>query len=89
MCISDSVKIDRSFVVDLPASENQRAVIEAIVAVSRAMHMATTAEGIERQEQADLLQRLGCQEGQGFFFARPMPLAELSHLLGHGELPKR
>lgn len=76
------IKVDRSFIVDLPASGSQRAVVEAIVTLSRAMHMSITVEGIERPEQADLLQRLGCQEGQGFFFARPLPLTELSSLLG-------
>jgi diguanylate cyclase (GGDEF)-like protein/PAS domain S-box-containing protein len=77
----DRIKIDRSFIVDLPASDSQRVVVEAIVALSRAMHMAITVEGIERSEQADLLLQLGCQEGQGFLFARPMPFSELSRLL--------
>ena len=80
------VKIDRSFIVDLPASENQRAVVEAIVTLSTAMHMSITVEGIERVEQADMLQQLGCQEGQGYFFARPLPLAELLQLVQQGEL---
>ncbi len=78
------IKIDRSFIVDLPASEGQQAVVEAIVTLSRAMHMSITVEGIERQEQADLLQKLGCQEGQGYFFARPLPLPDLSKLLEQG-----
>lgn len=73
----DRIKIDRSFIVDLPHSANQRAVIEAVVALSRAMHMSTTVEGIERQEQAELLQQLGCTEGQGFYFAPPLTLADL------------
>jgi EAL domain-containing protein (putative c-di-GMP-specific phosphodiesterase class I) len=71
------IKIDRSFIVDLPQSESQRAVVEAIVTLSRAMHMSITVEGIERAEQADLLQRLGCQEGQGFYFAHPLPYSDL------------
>ena len=75
------IKIDRSFIVDLPLSESQRAVVEAIVTLSRAMHMSITVEGIERAEQADLLQHLGCQEGQGFFFARPLPYLDLLSLL--------
>jgi diguanylate cyclase (GGDEF)-like protein/PAS domain S-box-containing protein len=73
----DRIKIDRSFIVDLLANPNQRAVVEAIVALSRAMHMSTTVEGIESQEQADLLQTLGCAEGQGYLFARPLSLPEL------------
>jgi len=77
------IKIDRSFIIDLPASESQRAVVEAIVALSRAMHMSITVEGIERPEQADLLQSMGCDEGQGFLFARPLPLEALAHLIKH------
>jgi EAL domain-containing protein (putative c-di-GMP-specific phosphodiesterase class I) len=76
------IKIDRSFIVDLPASENQRAVVEAIVALSRAMHMAITVEGIERREQAEMLRAMGCGEGQGFLFARPLPLDEFANLIG-------
>jgi EAL domain-containing protein (putative c-di-GMP-specific phosphodiesterase class I) len=48
------------------------------------MDMSITVEGIEQPEQADLLQQLGCQEGQGYFFARPLPFAALSQLLGEG-----
>jgi diguanylate cyclase (GGDEF)-like protein/PAS domain S-box-containing protein len=81
------IKIDRSFIVDLPASDSQRAVVEAIVTLSRAMHMAITVEGVERLEQAEILQQLGCQEGQGYFFARPQPLASLMHLVRQGRLP--
>jgi len=75
------IKIDRSFIVDLPANEGQRALVEAIVAMSRALKMAITVEGIERPEQAELLERLGCQEGQGFLFGKAVPLAELSRLV--------
>jgi len=71
------IKIDRSFITELPASENQRAVVEAIVALSKAMHMAITVEGIEHEAQAEILQRLGCEEGQGYLFARPMPFVDL------------
>jgi EAL domain-containing protein (putative c-di-GMP-specific phosphodiesterase class I) len=73
------IKIDRSFIIDLPANEGQRAVVEAIVALSRALHMSITVEGIERPEQADMLQALGCQRGQGLFFGRPMAFAELAN----------
>ena len=75
------IKIDRSFIVDLPSSDNQRAVVEAIVALSRAMHMSITVEGIERLEQADLLQGMGCEEGQGNLFARPIPFAEFTRMI--------
>ncbi|NTV71671.1 MAG: EAL domain-containing protein [Azonexaceae bacterium] len=78
------IKIDRSFIVDLPASQNQRAVVEAIVALSKAMFMQITVEGIEHADQATILQELGCQEGQGFLFARALPLVDLQKLLDKG-----
>jgi diguanylate cyclase (GGDEF)-like protein/PAS domain S-box-containing protein len=81
------IKIDRSFIVDLPASDGQRAVVQAIVALSRAMTMSITVEGIEHPEQADILRELGCQEGQGFLFARPMPFAELAAYLDRQSPP--
>ncbi|HEX5803517.1 MAG TPA: EAL domain-containing protein [Azospira sp.] len=79
------IKVDRSFIVDLPENDSQRAVIEAVVALSRALRMSITVEGIERPAQAEILQALGCQEGQGFLFARPMPFAELRQRLGDGQ----
>ncbi|MFZ2853201.1 MAG: EAL domain-containing protein [Rhodocyclaceae bacterium] len=78
----DRVKIDRSFIVDLPGNDSQRPIVEAIVALSRAMGMSITGEGIDSPAQADLLQQMGCEEGQGFFFAPPLPCAELLPRLG-------
>ena len=78
------IKIDRSFIIDLPSSESQRAVVEAIIALSKAMHMSVTVEGIEHLAQAEILENLGCQEGQGYLFARPMPFPELVKLLASG-----
>jgi diguanylate cyclase (GGDEF)-like protein/PAS domain S-box-containing protein len=75
------IKIDRSFIVNLPESDSEKAVVEAIVALSRAMQMSITVEGIEREAQAWLLQQLGCEEGQGFLFAKALPFAELTQLL--------
>lgn len=80
----DRIKIDRSFIAELPASESQRAVVEAIVTLSRAMRLSITVEGIEHAAQATVLRELGCQEGQGYLFARPMPLAELAPLFISG-----
>lgn len=73
----DRIKIDRSFILDLTESSDARAMIEAMLSISSSLRMSTIAEGIELSEQADLLTRLGCDEGQGYLFARPMPLADL------------
>lgn len=73
----DRIKIDRSFVMDLVDSEDAQAMVDAMVTLGRSLRMATIAEGIELESQAAVLTRLGCTEGQGFLFARPMPLAAL------------
>lgn len=79
------IKADRSFIVDLPAGESHRAVVKAIIALNRALHMSITVAGIETAGKADVLQRLGCAAGQGYMFARPMPFDQIkAHLGGSG-----
>lgn len=77
----DRVKLDRSFVQDLPSDGPNVQVTRAIVDLARALHLALTAEGIESQAQRTMLLGMGCQEGQGYLFARPMPAGELPPLL--------
>ncbi|AOF83626.1 diguanylate cyclase domain protein [Methyloversatilis sp. RAC08] len=77
----DRIKIDRSFIIDLTESDDARAMIDAMLTLGRSLRMITIAEGIELDAQAELLGRLGCAEGQGFLFARPMPLDSLRKLL--------
>lgn len=77
----DRIKIDRSFIVDLTESDDARAMIEAMLALGRSLRMITIAEGIELPEQAELLLRLGCSEGQGDLFARPMSASQLRQSL--------
>jgi len=72
----DVLKIDRSFVVDMIGDEDKVAIIRAIVSLAGALGMETTAEGIETPEQAAALAQLGCDYGQGFHFARPLPALE-------------
>ncbi len=73
----DILKIDRSFVRDLALDQDDEAIIRTIIAMAETLNMRVIAEGIETREQLERLERLGCQEGQGYFFARPMPCADL------------
>jgi len=73
----DTVKIDRSFVSQSSTSAHHRVLIEATVNVARSLGMRTVAEGIETQEQADVVKQLGCNKGQGYLFSRPLPEGEL------------
>jgi diguanylate cyclase (GGDEF)-like protein len=73
----DRIKIDRSFVSGLPANKNSIAIIKAITALASALGMKTIAEGIETQEQLDILRDLACNEVQGFLFAKPKSILEI------------
>jgi diguanylate cyclase (GGDEF)-like protein/PAS domain S-box-containing protein len=80
----DRIKIDQSFVVELPQHKDGLAIVEAMVALGRALRMTVVAEGIERQEQATLLLELGCAEGQGYLFSRPLAHTALRELISAG-----
>lgn len=77
----DYLKIDRSFVTDLPDSANDVAIVEAMLAIAKSLGMCTIAEGIETSAQHDFLLRAGCTEGQGYFYARGLPPVEIERML--------
>lgn len=68
----DSLKIDCSFVRDLP-HEEAHSMVSAMVNMAHCLKMTVVAEGIETPEQRDLLTKMGCDFGQGYLFARPQP----------------
>jgi diguanylate cyclase (GGDEF)-like protein len=77
----DGLKIDRSFVSDLDGGESSEAIIKAIIGLGRALSLTVTAEGVESQDQLDILQRYDCEEAQGYFLDRPMQPALLRSAL--------
>jgi len=68
----DTLKIDRSFVDQMLQDQDGSRIIETIILLAQRLKMATTAEGIETAEQLEHLQELGCESGQGYYFAKPM-----------------
>jgi len=66
------LKIDRSFIRDLDSSVDARAVVDAIIRLAHSLGLRVVAEGVETVEQHEALVELGCDELQGYFFARPM-----------------
>jgi diguanylate cyclase (GGDEF)-like protein len=73
----DKLKIDRSFIQQLGASQEADAIVRAMVALARSMHLQVTAEGVETRDQFDHLVAIGVHEFQGFLMSRPMPPGEL------------
>src|SRR5271169_5648431 len=77
----DRLKIDRAFVASLGSSGNTGTIIQSIVVLGHALGMKVLAEGVENDEQRVLLRLAGCDEMQGYLFARPGPAAEIDRLL--------
>jgi diguanylate cyclase (GGDEF)-like protein len=73
----DEVKIDRSFIIDIASNGADTSLVAAVVAIATSLGISTVAEGIEEQEQADLVYELGCLKAQGFMYSRPVPSADL------------
>jgi EAL domain-containing protein (putative c-di-GMP-specific phosphodiesterase class I) len=67
----DTLKVDRSFVRDIPNNAEDRAITEAIIALGKALGVTVVAEGVETAEQRDFLRANACDEMQGFYFSRP------------------
>jgi diguanylate cyclase (GGDEF)-like protein len=82
----DSIKIDRSFIVGVGESANDRAIVKTIVALASNLNMNVIAEGVESRVQADFLKLHGCHEMQGYYFARPLPALQVADLLANNHL---
>jgi len=77
----NSVKIDRSFIQDLPDAADTAAITRAIIAVADSLKLEVVAEGVESKEQLDFLREHKCPEIQGYYFSRPLPSHELAGML--------
>lgn len=77
----DQVKLDRSFVQNLPHETNDANIARHIIAMAQGVGLSVIAEGIETPEQFEFLRSLGCKEGQGFLLSKPLPPEEFVKLL--------
>ncbi|MCB1169706.1 MAG: EAL domain-containing protein [Leptospiraceae bacterium] len=79
----DTLKIDQSFVRDIHKSEDDMAIVRAIIALARVMRLTIVAEGVETEEQSAVLEREGCNILQGYLYSRPLPLPDFHAYLSH------
>jgi EAL domain-containing protein (putative c-di-GMP-specific phosphodiesterase class I) len=82
----DKIKIDRCFVNDIAQPGGSSSIVEAVVNIAAARHMTTTAEGVETEQQKELLRALGCTHMQGYLFSAARPAAEIRKLLEGGRI---
>jgi len=84
----DTLKIDRSFVMRLPAAAESVAIVRAILTLARSLQIDVVAEGVETVRQAEMLREMGCEYAQGFWYSRPVDLPTLRELLAGRFLPR-
>jgi EAL domain-containing protein (putative c-di-GMP-specific phosphodiesterase class I) len=75
------IKIDRSFVKDLPGDRDAGVLVETMITMASKLGIQCLAEGIETEAQLKLLQELGCPLGQGYLYSRPLPTARFNALI--------
>lgn len=83
----DTIKIDRTFIQTLPQSDGRLEIVRAIIALARALGKNVVAEGLETPEQVELLTKLDCDFGQGYYFARPMDARAAESFLTKASVP--
>ena len=77
----NTVKVDRSFIMDIPESEDDKAITSAVIAMAHKLNMEVVAEGVETKAQYEFLVEHECEYAQGFLFAKPLPLSHLRPMI--------
>jgi diguanylate cyclase (GGDEF)-like protein len=85
----DKIKIDQSFITDLPDNDEDAAIVRAILALAKHLNLQVVAEGIETESQLSFLRKNGCNVGQGYLFSKPIPSEAFAKLLKKKDRPKR
>ncbi|WP_169569319.1 EAL domain-containing protein [Sneathiella limimaris] len=84
----DKIKIDRSFISGVSANEQSSAIARATIVLAHGLKMKALAEGVEDDEDLAFLRQYGCQEAQGYFFGKPVPHAEIEHIVNADFVPE-
>lgn len=77
----NQLKVDQSFVRDIVSDNNDQAIVRTIIAMAKNMNVEIISEGVETQEQCDLLLNNGCFRFQGYLFGKPLPVEQLETLI--------
>jgi EAL domain-containing protein (putative c-di-GMP-specific phosphodiesterase class I) len=78
-----ALKIDRSFVKDMSSDKGDATIVRTIIEMAHTLGFTVVAEGVETDRQAAFLRQFGCEQAQGFLFARPMLAAEVTAFIAH------
>ena len=81
----DALKIDLNFLSGADALGRGKNILSSVVGMSRSINLPTIAEGVETKEQADFLRSIECHRAQGYFFFKPMPIAEFEKAVLDGK----
>ena len=81
----DTLKVDRSFICNIPQDSEDRAITEAIIAMGKTLSLTVVAEGVETEGQDDFLRDLICDEMQGFYFSKPVAPDNFADLLRNND----
>jgi EAL domain-containing protein (putative c-di-GMP-specific phosphodiesterase class I) len=86
----DTLKVDRSFIREIPQDAEDRAIAEAIIAMGKTLSLTVVAEGVETPEQQAFLSERACDEMQGYYFSTPIPASDFAALFReHAPEPRR
>lgn len=77
----NKLKIDRSFVTDVPEDKDSEAIVSAIIALGKSLKLEVIAEGVETEPQKQFLKSMDCDEAQGYYYSRPLPVDQFTQLL--------
>jgi EAL domain-containing protein (putative c-di-GMP-specific phosphodiesterase class I) len=84
----DTLKIDQSFIRSMNSAPSSLVLVKAIIGLARNLNMKVIAEGIETEQEASIIRDLGCEECQGFWFAKPLPLEDALKFIQSWTPPK-
>src|SRR6202046_1362446 len=84
----DRIKLAQEFIVDLATDPRHAAIVQAAIGLARLLGIDMIAEGVETEQQLDLLKSWGCRSAQGFYFAKPMSLEDITPLLRQGKIDR-